>query len=136
MSKNPPCVDGLMPELPLSSRQIDFSRPIAGTYFVTGVRASQAYNFSKFCMSLSHVANRDRAQADLDIYMDENGLNEFEKELVRAQDWNGMLRYGTSTFLVLKLAGTLGVSQNRVGAAMRGETYEQFMSTRNVKGAN
>jgi hypothetical protein len=47
-----------------------------------------------------------------------------------------MLRYGVNTFMLLKLSATLGVGQNRTGAAMRGQSYEEFMATRNVKEAS
>ena len=44
-----------------------------------------------------------------------------------------MLRHGVSSFLLMKLANVMGTAQNQMGAAMRGETYEEFMATRNVK---
>jgi protocatechuate 4,5-dioxygenase alpha subunit len=127
----------LPPEiLDIRSRALDFGKPIAGTYLTTGARAARGYRFSKFCMSLSHAAAREAFKADNEKFMSDAGLDDFEKQLVRDRDWNGMLRHGTSTFMVLKLSNALGVGQNRTGAAMRGQSYEDFMATRNVKEAN
>ena len=122
--------------LKIKSRQIDYARPIPGTYLTTGVRAARGYRFSKFCMGLMSPAVREAFKADPEQAMAAAGLSEAERELVRKRDWNGMLRYGTSTFMVLKLSNALGVGQNRTGAAMRGQTYEEFMATRNVKEAS
>ncbi|MGE0746366.1 MAG: hypothetical protein AB7K86_14005 [Rhodospirillales bacterium] len=135
--KFPPPGTADAPEiLRIKSRQIDYSKPIPGTYLTTGIRAARGYRFSKFCMSLMQEAVREAFKADPDKVMNAAGLNEEEKKLVRERDWNGMLRYGTSTFMILKLSNALGFGQNRTGAAMRGQTYEEFMATRNVKEAS
>lgn len=122
--------------LRIRSRLIDYSRPLPGTYLTTGLRAARGYRFSKFCMSLMDPAKREAFKADPERAMEAFGLSEYERQLVRDQDWNGMLRYGTSTFMVLKLSNVLGVGQNRTGAAMRGQSYEEFMASRNVKDAS
>jgi len=122
--------------LPIRSRLIDYAHPIWGTYLTTGPRAQRGYRLAKFCMSFMRPANRDTFKADPDRYMADFGLDERERRLVREQDWNGMLRYGVNTFMVLKLSNVLGVGQNRTGAKMRGQTYEEFMATRNVKDAS
>lgn len=122
--------------LPIRSRSIDYAHPLAGTYLTTGARAARGYRFSKFCMSLMSEAARAAFKADPERAMQAAGLTDYEKQLVRDRDWNGMLRHGTSTFMVLKLSNALGVGQNRTGAMMRGESYEDFMATRNVREAN
>lgn len=127
----PPDVEGYV----IRSRLIDYSKPIAGTYLVTGLRAQRGYRLSKFCRDFMVPANRDAFKADAERYMADYGLSEEERSLVRRQDWNGMLTYGVCTFLLLKLAAALGVSQSRMGAAMRGQSYEDFMKTRKVPNA-
>ena len=122
--------------LAIRSRQIDYSRPIPGTYLTTGIRAARGYRFSRFCMSLMSEAVREAFKADPEAAMANAGLSDEERRLVRERDWNGMLRYGTSTFMILKLSNALGYGQNRTGAAMRGQSYEDFMATRNVKEAS
>ena len=122
--------------LPIRSRSIDYAHPLPGTYLATGARAARGYRFSKFCMSLMSEVARAAFKADMEKFMADAGLSDYEKGLVRAHDWNGMLRHGTPTFMVLKLSNALGVGQNRTGAAMRGVSYEEFMATRNVKEAS
>ncbi len=122
--------------LPIKSRQIDYSQPLWGTYLTTGRRAQRGYRLSKFCMSLMDRARREAFQADPRRVMTEFGLDEYEQSLVNARNWNGMLRYGVNAFMILKLSNVVGVGQNRTGAAMRGQTYEEFMATRNVKEAS
>lgn len=122
--------------LPIRSRLIDYRHPIPGTYLVTGHRAQRGYRLSKFCMSFMKPENREAWKMDAERYMSEFGLSDYEKGLIRAQNWIGMIRYGISPFMVFKLSNTFGVGQNRTGAAMRGQTYEAFMATRNVKDAS
>jgi gallate dioxygenase len=44
-----------------------------------------------------------------------------------------MIHYGVIFFMLEKLAAVLGVSNLHVYAAMRGETVEEFLSTRNTQ---
>ena len=122
--------------LPIQSRLIDFAHPLPGTYLVTGQRAQRGYRLSKFCMTFMKPEVRARWKQDSEGYMREFGLSEYEQSLIREQNWIGMIRYGISPFMVFKLSTAFGVGQNRTGAAMRGETYEEFMKTRNVKDAS
>ena len=122
--------------LPIQSRLIDFEHPIAGTYLVTGARAQRGYRLSKFCMSFMKPEVRAKWKADSEGYMRAFGLSDYEQSLIREQNWIGMIRYGISPFMIFKLSAAFGVGQNRTGAAMRGESYEDFMRTRNVKDAS
>jgi len=122
--------------LPIKSRLIDFEHPLPGTYLVTGHRAQRGYRLSKFCMSFMKPEVRAKWKEDSEGYMRAFGLTEYEQSLIREQNWIGMIRYGISPFMVFKLSAAFGVGQNRTGAAMRGETYEEFMKTRNVKDAS
>ena len=62
-------------------------------------------------------------------------LAEEEKQMVRRLDWKAMQDYGASFFCLEKLARTKGVSNPEMVAAFRGETLEQFLTTRRVPGA-
>lgn len=134
MSADHPWEDG-KEILAIQSQQIDYAHPLPGTYLTTGVRAQRGYRLGKFCMTLMSPANRETFKADMTAYMTGFGLTDYEKELVRSKNWNRMLRYGVNTFMILKLSNAMGVSQNETGAAMRNQTYEEFMATRNTKGA-
>jgi protocatechuate 4,5-dioxygenase alpha chain len=134
MSKEYPWEDG-GEILAIQSQQVDYSKPLPGTYLTTGIRAQRGYRLGKFCMTLMTPANRELFKADAEKYMSDFGLSDYEKELVRSKNWNRMLRYGVNTFMILKLSNAMGVSQNHTGAAMRNQSYEDFMATRNSKGA-
>jgi gallate dioxygenase len=62
-------------------------------------------------------------------------LTDEERQMVRRLDWKAMQDYGASFFCLEKLARTKGVSNPEMVAAFRGETLEQFLTTRRVPGA-
>jgi gallate dioxygenase len=55
--------------------------------------------------------------------------------MVRDLDWPALIAYGASFFCLEKLGRVKGVSNPEMVAAMRGETLERFLKTRNVPGA-
>ena len=55
--------------------------------------------------------------------------------MVRARDWRGLIHYGVIFFMLEKLGAVVGVSNLHLYAAMRGESLEAFMQTRNAPGA-
>jgi len=121
--------------LPIKSGQIDFEHPLHGTYLTTGSRAQRGYRLSKFCMAFMSPATRAAFKADPERVMSEHGLSDYEKTLIREQNFNAMVRYGVNAFMIFKLANAFGVNQNQTGAKMRLQSFEEFMKTRNVKDA-
>ena len=67
--------------------------------------------------------------------LDRFALTGHEKDLVRARDFGGLLAGGANIYFLLKLGVVTGNGLYKMGAAMRGETYEQFLATRNDSGA-
>ena len=63
------------------------------------------------------------------------GLPEDERDMIRRQDWRALIHRGASFFVLEKLAAVTGVSNLHVYAAMRGQSLEDFMKTRNAPGA-
>jgi protocatechuate 4,5-dioxygenase alpha subunit len=121
--------------LPIRSGMIDFEKPLPGTYLTTGARAQRGFRLGKFCMEFMKPAFRDAFKADAEAVMAAHGLTPYERELIRGQNFNAMVRYGVNAFIIFKVANALGVNQNQTGAKMRKESYEQFLATRNVKEA-
>ena len=121
--------------LPIRSRQIDFAHPLHGTYLSTGARAQRGFRLSKFCMAFMEPATREAFKADPERVMAAHGLTDYEKSLIREQNFNAMVRYGVNAFMIFKLANAFGVNQNQTGAKMRLQSFEAFMKTRNVKDA-
>jgi gallate dioxygenase len=62
-------------------------------------------------------------------------LPEDERDIIRRQDWRALIHRGASFFVLEKLAAVTGVSNLHVYAAMRGQSLEDFMKTRNAPGA-
>ncbi|SUD65939.1 putative protocatechuate 4,5-dioxygenase [Pseudomonas putida] len=62
---------------------------------------------------------------------EEAGLSEEECDLLRRRDWRGLIQYGAIFFVLEKLAAVVGVPNLQVYAAMRGQSLEDFMKTRN-----
>ena len=62
-------------------------------------------------------------------------LTEEEKNLIRQRNFEGMIEHGMNIYFMLKVGSATGNSLYRMGAQMRGESYEQFLATRNIKGA-
>lgn len=100
------------------------------------LRASQrGYRLNKMCGSLCSPANREAFKKDEEGYMSRFSLSEEEKALIRKRDFAGMIHAGMNIYFMLKIGAVTGNSLYRMGAQMRGETYEAFLSTRNFKDA-
>ena len=110
-------------------------RPIPETT-VFDLRASRrGYRLNKMCGSLCSPENREAFKRDEEAYMARFYLSEEEKDLVRKRDFGGLIHAGLNTYWMLKLGAVTGASLYRMGAQMRDESYEQFLSTRNLKDA-
>jgi protocatechuate 4,5-dioxygenase alpha chain len=109
--------------------------PIAGTS-IFDLRASRrGYRLNKMCGSLCDPRNREAFKRDEEGYMARFGLSESEKDLIRKRDFAGMIHAGMNIYFMLKIGSVTGNSLYRMGAQMRGESYEEFLSTRRLKDA-
>ena len=90
---------------------------------------------NRMCAALCSPAEREAFQRDEEAFMARFSLTEAERELVRKRDFKGLIEAGMNIYAMLKIGSATGNSLYRMGAQMRGETYEQFLSTRNIKGA-
>lgn len=110
-------------------------RPIPDTTVFDLRAARRGYRLNKLCGSLCAPANRDAFKRDEEAYMSRFDLTEDEKQLIRKRDFGGLIEAGLNIYWMLKLGSVTGNSLYRMGAQMRGESYEQFLSTRNLKDA-
>jgi protocatechuate 4,5-dioxygenase alpha chain len=117
------------------SAQLDRARPIPGTTVFDGRMSQRGYRLNRMCGTLCRPENRDAFKADSEAYMAKFGLTEEEKALIRTRDFSGLIHAGLNIYFMLKLGACTGNSLYRMGAQMRGESYEQFLSTRNIKDA-
>lgn len=118
-----------------SHRQMEGLERLEGTYPFTLEVSARAYRLNHFLHQLIDPAFRKRFADDPRACYDAAGLSGEECRLVDDRDWMGLIRYGVIFFLLEKLAAVSGVSNLHVYAAMRGETLEAFMKTRNAPGA-
>lgn len=110
-------------------------RSIPGTTIFDLRKSAQGYRLNKLCGSLCDPKNRDAFKADEEAYMARFRLTEEEKRLIEKRDFAGMIHAGMNIYWMLKMGAVTGNSLYRMGAQMRGETYEEFLGTRNFKDA-
>jgi protocatechuate 4,5-dioxygenase alpha chain len=103
---------------------------VAGTKVFTGERSRAGYRLNRMAMSLTGAANRDAFVADEAGYARGMELNDAEIDMIRRRDWKAMIDAGGSIYLLIKIAGALGVPLYAVGAQTAGMTLEQFMASR------
>ena len=87
------------------------------------------------CAALCSPAERDAFKRDEEAFMTRFSLTEEEKNLIRRRDFKGLSEAGMNIYAMLKIGSATGNSLYRMGAQMRGETYEEFLKTRNISGA-
>jgi protocatechuate 4,5-dioxygenase alpha subunit len=99
---------------------------LPGTIVFTGEQSHRGYRLNRLAMSLINPANRQRFVADEAGTMRAMGLDDTEIDLVQRRDWRGMLEHGGSIYLILKIAGAVGVNLMEVGAHTSGQTLAEF----------
>ncbi len=88
---------------------------IPGTIVFTGEQSRRGYLLNRMAMSLTDPANRSHFVADEAGYMRGMGVPDEEIAMVGRRDWRAMLAHGGSIYLLLKIAGALGISLQEVG---------------------
>jgi protocatechuate 4,5-dioxygenase alpha subunit len=110
-------------------------RPIPDTSIFDLRLSRRGLRLNRMCGSLCDPAIREAFKRDEEGFMSKFQLNEDEKNLVRARDFGGLIHAGLNIYWMLKLGSVTGNSLYRMGAQMRGESYEQFLATRRLKDA-
>ena len=110
-------------------------RPIPDTSIFDLRLARRGRRLNKLCAALCSPQERDTFKRDEEAFMSRFGLSDAEKELIRKRDFQGLIDAGTNIYYLLKIGSATGNGLYKMGAQMRGETYEQFLATRNIRGA-
>jgi gallate dioxygenase len=118
-----------------AQRQIAGIENLAGTYPFTLERSVKAYRLNKFLHQLIHPEFRRRFLAEPEALFHEHQLTDEEAAMVKRRDWRALIHYGVIFFLLEKLGAVTGVSNLHIYAAMRGESLEDFLKTRNAPSA-
>ncbi len=108
---------------------------IPGTYVFDIPRARRGYGFNRMAYSLQDPANRAIYLEDELAYMRRFELSEAQVAAVQSRDWLTLIKEGANSYMLMKLGATIGVGHYHQGAQERGESYEEFLATRNVPGA-
>lgn len=93
----------------------------------------KAYRLNHFLHRLVEPEFRRQFLSDAEPLFEQAGLTEGERDLVRRQDWRGLIRYGVIFFLLEKLGATVGTTNLHIYATMRGHSLEDFQKTRNAQ---
>jgi protocatechuate 4,5-dioxygenase alpha chain len=115
--------------------QLDGIEQIAGTYPFDLQASVRTLRINRFFWRLALPEARAAFLADEGAALQQAQLNEQEQALVRARDWLGLIRYGVNFFVLEKFARVVKLSNLEVYAQMRGESFDDFMKTRQVPDA-
>ena len=119
----------------MKTEQLQPDAKIGGADVFDLAMSWRGLRINKMCNALSQPQERAAYQADEEAFMARFRLTEEEKTLVRARDFAGLLQAGGNIYFLLKLGVVTGNGLYKMGASMRGESYEQFLATRNDAGA-
>jgi protocatechuate 4,5-dioxygenase alpha subunit len=110
-------------------------KPIQDTSIFDLRLSRRGRRLNKMCEALCSPAERDAFKRDEEAFMTRFSLTENEKALMRKRDFKGLIEAGMNIYAMLKVGSATGNSLYRMGAQMRGESYEEFLKTRNISGA-
>jgi protocatechuate 4,5-dioxygenase alpha subunit len=119
----------------MTTQQLTPGIRIQGSEVFDLANSWRGLRINRMCNALSQAANREAFKQDEEAFMAAWGLTEEEKQLVRQRDFQGLLAAGGNIYFLLKLGVVTGNGLYMMGAKMRGESYEQFLATRNDRGA-
>ena len=111
------------------------SGPIPDTSVFDLRLSRRGRRLNKLCEALCSPKERDAFKRDEEAFMSRFRLTEAEKTLLRERDFQGLIDAGMNIYSMLKVGSATGNGLYKMGAQMRGETYEQFLATRNISGA-
>jgi protocatechuate 4,5-dioxygenase alpha subunit len=110
-------------------------RPIPDTTIFDLRLARRGQRLNRLCAALCSAQEREAFKRDEEAFMARFGLTDAERELIRKRDFQGLIEAGTNIYYLLKIGSVTGNGLYKMGAQMRGESYEQFLATRNIRGA-
>jgi protocatechuate 4,5-dioxygenase alpha chain len=119
----------------MSNEQLRPGAKIADSGVFDLAMSWRGYRINKMCNALAQAPERAAFKADEEAFMARFKLTDEEKNLVRARDFSGLLANGGNIYFLIKLGVVTGNGLYAMGARMRGESYEQFLATRNDSGA-
>ena len=118
------------------SHQVDKTRPIANTKVFAAEETQKGYRLNKFAMSMCKKENREEFLADEEAVLAAADLEEVERQLIRDRDRRAIMdEHGGNIYMIMKIGAVVGQGLYQIGAHQRGQTFEEFLATRNASGA-
>jgi gallate dioxygenase len=114
-------------------RQWQGVETLPGTYPFTLERSVKAYRLNAFLHSLLQIERRRRFLEEPEALFEEAQLSDEERAMLRVRDWRALIHYGAIFFLLEKLGAVVGTTNLHIYAAMRGQSLENFLKTRNTQ---
>ena len=81
--------------------------------------AKRGIRLNKAAYSLKDEHQRELFHRDEEAWMEQFGLTDRERELIRARDWIGLWRAGMSIYVMVKLSGVTNTPLPKIGQQMR-----------------
>jgi protocatechuate 4,5-dioxygenase alpha subunit len=110
-------------------------RPIPDTTIFDLRLSRRGYRLNQLCAALCSPQERQAFKRDEQAFMTRFALSDDEKKLIRERDFQGLIEAGCNIYFLLKIGVVTGNGLYKMGAQMRGESYEQFLATRAIRGA-
>ena len=105
------------------------SKPqIPGTTIFDGEQAQKGYALNKMCYSFNQAASREAFLADEDGYCAQYGLNQQQREAIRARNVLQLIAAGGNAYYLAKFAGIFKLDMQDIGAQQTGMTKEAFQA--------
>lgn len=117
------------------ARELAGMERLEGSYPFDHARSTRTYRLNAYLHEMVVPAHREAFLADPEASFEAAGLSQEEREMLRARDWQGLVRYGAIFFGLEKLAAVVGVPNAVVYAGMKGLSLAEFQATRNAPGA-
>jgi gallate dioxygenase len=81
--------------------------------------ATRGIRLNKAAYSLKHPEQRELFERDEEAWMEQFGLTDDERDLMRRRDWIGLWRGGMTIYVMVKLSGVTGTPLPEIGKQMR-----------------
>jgi hypothetical protein len=81
--------------------------------------AMRGIRLNKAAYSLKDESQRELFARDEEAWMEQFGLTDDERDLLRRRDWIGLWRAGMSIYVMVKLSGVTGTPLPEIGKQMR-----------------
>ncbi len=115
--------------------QLEGVGAIEGTYAFDIATAVDKVRLNRFFWNMREPGARAAFQNDEAKACADAGLTLLETEMVSERNWLALIQSGANFFVLEKFARLVGVTNLEAYASMRGETFDEFMLTRQVPDA-